>query len=293
MTRRSTKSGRSSRPPSQAEELDLESEVLARNCTLYDHADDRIWRLAVYDPVHGGRRFTNIGGRYVLDQIGRYAGCGPDTRAVELCCGMGDTCTYLAEQFGCRVLGFDLNANQIRRALERAATLPADVAARLTFLRKDARAWDDREAHDLVYCIESLMLVNDVPGVIGRAAGALRPRGSLLLAELTAGPACREEFLRRAWEMDGMIDLPSPAGYVDMLSVHGIEGVEVEDLTDRAVACFATIQRSLGTNRERLAESCPAEAIRGWTDAVAFYLEAFRARVFGYTFFSGRRRSSG
>ena len=92
-----------------------DAELLEKN-RIYDTAADDIWRRVVYDPVHDGWEFTNMGGRHVLDYVGRLAQASPGRRVVELCSGLGDTCRYLARVFDCEVTGIELNPRQIARA---------------------------------------------------------------------------------------------------------------------------------------------------------------------------------
>jgi sarcosine/dimethylglycine N-methyltransferase len=61
-----------------------EEEILLKN-QIYNHAADPLWRLAVYEPVHDGWEFTNMGGRQVLDFIGMQAGLDSGKEVLESC----------------------------------------------------------------------------------------------------------------------------------------------------------------------------------------------------------------
>ena len=107
-----------------------------KNREIYDHADDEIWRRAVYQPVHDGWHFANIGGRGFLDFIGVDAPLGPESHVLDLCCGSGAAACYLAERFGSAVTGLDINESQIERARQRAQGM-----SQLNFLQADVSAW--------------------------------------------------------------------------------------------------------------------------------------------------------
>ena len=51
----------------------VELRAALQNDVTYSHATSAIWQLAVYDTLHGGRRYANIGGRQLLEHLGSAA----------------------------------------------------------------------------------------------------------------------------------------------------------------------------------------------------------------------------
>lgn len=71
-------------------------------------------------------------------------------------CGDGEIAVRLAEA-GFRVRGIDTSPDMLRRANERAATLPKTVQSRLTFSHGDIASFDAGESFDAVCCHGVLM----------------------------------------------------------------------------------------------------------------------------------------
>src|SRR5215204_6664186 len=89
-----------------------------RKNKIYDHMAELVWRLVVYEPVHGGWEFVNIGGRNILNFIGQMAKDRGVRQGVEFCCGSGATCRYLAQNYDLQLTGIDINEKQIEFARE-------------------------------------------------------------------------------------------------------------------------------------------------------------------------------
>lgn len=230
------------------------AERLEKNHDLFDDAGNEIWRLTVYDPVHGGWGFLNIGGRAVLDHLGARAGLTRDSAVLELCCGLGDGCCYLASRFGCRVTGVDINARQLAHARRRAAARFPSLAGRVQFIHGDALTWRPGRRFDAVLGMDSLMYLPDRPSVLASARGALRPRGTLVLAEVLAGPNLDDAARHFMWDKEGVTGVPTPREQARMLEDAGFKRLAPLDLTPLAVACFETICRATREQADALVE---------------------------------------
>lgn len=130
-----------------------DAELLEKN-RIYDEAASSVWRTICYEPVHGGLEFTNMGGRAILDYVGMFAYDSESNRVLELCSGLGETCCYLAEMFGCQVTGIELNRHQIAHALAKAASDPR-IAPKVNFVEADIRHWTPEELFDVAFTLDS------------------------------------------------------------------------------------------------------------------------------------------
>ena len=213
-------------------------EIRRKNRELYDEADDPVWRLTVYGPVHGGRAFSNMGGSRLLDLVAAAANLGPGRSALELCSGLGDTCLYLAERFGCRVTGVEMNTGQVAGAEARRAAAAPEVAARVEHRLADVLEWQPEQTWDAVFALDSLALVEDLPAVLAKAGDCLAPGGKLCFGEIAAGPGLSDELRRFAWETDGMVNLPTASAYRSLVEAAGFERVVLADVTAFALDCF-------------------------------------------------------
>lgn len=262
-------------------------QILERNRLEYDDAADPYWRLTVYDAFHDGWWFANIGGRHVLDALGRFAGLGPGSRVLELCSGLADTCRYLASAFGCEVTGVEMNRYQVEQGRQRLEARDPQAAGRVRLLEGDVLEWRPDELYDAVCAFDSLMLLEDRRGALRTASAALRPGGRALFADVLAGPNFTPRVERHIWEEDGILNLPTPGQQRDLLLATGFVDVELLDLTSLGVACFDAMARASEAHRPVLVDAKGEERYESWLRNCRFYREAFGARALVYTRISG------
>ena len=264
-----------------------DAELLEKN-RIYDEAASALWRTVVYEPVHDGWEFTNMGGRAILDYVGEFAEASAGKRVLELCSGLGATCRYLAEKFDCHVTGIELNRHQIGHALQRVARDPW-LAEKVEFIESDIRQWNADQLFDVAFTLDSLMLVNSVEEILLKVHSALKPGGVVVLTEMTAGPNVTDELLSFIWRLDGMITVPPPLKYNRMLTAAGFSDIKVTDVTFLAQDCFQLMAGAVQAQKEKLLETIDATEIGNWEKLTEFYLDCFRNEQFSYSRITARR----
>jgi cyclopropane fatty-acyl-phospholipid synthase-like methyltransferase len=265
-------------------------EILALNHQEYDDANDPYWNLTVYQPFHAGWRFTNVGGRRVLDRLAHEAPLVAGSEVLELCSGMGDTCRYLAQQHGCHVTGVEMNARQYQQALATRASLDPELAARLRYVHADLLAWRPDDAFDAAYSIDALMFLDERDTALRTAHAALRPAALLLLGEVIAGPHLTPEVREFIWEEDGILKLPDADAQTRLLVDCGFTEVQHDDWSDMAERCFATMEVHSLEHRQVLVEAKGVERYERWLRNAGLYRAAFRTGALAYGVFSARRQ---
>jgi len=180
-----------------------EADLAAANHREYDRGVDPLLQLLVYGPVHGGWAFTNVGGHRVLDHLGARAALRSGSRVLELCCGLADTCRYLAIRYGCAVTGLELNHAQVEAARVR---LAADRIGgpRVRVVEADALAWTPDRGYDAVLTVDALMMIHAVDRALAAAFAALRPGGVLVLGEVVPFTTKEFDLLRFLAERSGL-----------------------------------------------------------------------------------------
>lgn len=263
-----------------------DADVAAKN-HIYDGAASALWQWLVYEPVHDGWAFANIGGAAALDAIARVAGLTPESRVLELCCGVGDTCRYLAERTGCAVVGVDINARQIAAAQQRLATR-RPARGHVELIHADVRSLDAGARFDLVYALDSLVLLPDLPGVLARARQLLRPGGWFAAAEVIAGSRLTPRFRQHVWDEDGFISLVTAPEYVALLGDAGFAGAAAASHRQEATRCFQMIWREAGRRREDIVAAYGPGAYHEWRRLSAIYVRAFREQWLSYVWLHAR-----
>ena len=250
---------------------------------VFNHADDLAWQLTVYDAVHEGWRFANIGGRHALDTFGRRAALDSRSIALELCCGMGDTCRYLAQRFGCRVSGIDVNQKEIAAARRSLSNHGGHVIAQVSFNRIDLRCWEPDCEYDLVYVIDSLMYLPNRSEIFEKARRSLVPGATLAIAELTAGRELDDDMRHFMWASDGIVDVPALSTQLDMLRDGGFIAIEAEDMTALAIETCEKICAACVRHRGVL-NATMSERRASWEQENNRYWQAFRDGTLCYAF---------
>lgn len=263
-------------------------EILERNRLEYDDAADPYWRLTVYDAVHGGWWLASIGGRAALDWIGGRTRLGPGAEALELGSGLGDTCRYLAERFGCRATGIEINPQQVEQARRRLERRAQELRERVRFVEGDVLAWRAPHPFQAVYAIDTLMLLEDRPAVLAAVRAALVPGGCAAFADVLAGPAITPAVRDFIWREDGILGLPTIDEQRGQLAAAGFEDVEIVDRTGLAVDCFARVEEASERHRAALVEAKGEDRFRSWIGNAVTYRRLFEERALVYALIAAR-----
>lgn len=253
------------------------SSLPSRN-TSYDNADNPLWRLLVYEPVHSGREFINIGGVRVLDAIASRLTPRSGLGLLEIGSGLGANCIYLCSTYGYDITGIDENPHQVSKARAR---LTGSPHLQLNFVEDDVLTWRPDRQYDCVYTLDSLMLIPGVSAVLHKAYDCLKDKGLLALTEMMAGPQLTEEFREYACEEDG-IHLFSLDEYSAMLADAGFSILDVTDLTQLAGDTFQLIHQTVCHRCKDVVEASNRKVYDNWLTLSRTYRDGFRARQYEY-----------
>ncbi len=106
---------------------------------------EEVERLGYYDFMgYMGVPFFNIGGFASIDRLAELCKITKETRILEVGCGTGANACYLAEKFGCTVVGIDLAEHMVEQATRRATEL--GLTDRVSFSVGDAYRLDFPDA---------------------------------------------------------------------------------------------------------------------------------------------------
>ena len=255
---------------------------------IYDTAAGALWHLAVYEPVHGGREFTNMAGAALLDSISAQFDLGAGDHVLELCSGTGEVCRYLATRRACTITGVELNSAQLRHARLKHRDLPTKVRKRVRYVQGDVTTWLPDRRSDLVIAVDSLALLSKPKLALGVAYEALLPGGHLAFADILAGPRLSPEVRAQTWEYDGIRPLPQPEDTAATIADLGFQDVRFADISNAAVACFRAISGALTSKRLAIESVCTAEEYRHWRESTEFYVDSFASGELTYWRYTAR-----
>ncbi len=253
---------------------------------VWSRADDPRFVLTVYEPLRQGWKIGSVGGLELLDYAGAYAGLGPEHHALEFGAGMGDACVYIATHFGAHVTGVEIVPEQIARARERHGSHKHNVELVLA----DILQWEPPRRYDAVYFLEVLALFHDYRALLEKLHGALRPGGALVMSDFVAGPGLRDEDRDFLWKEDGIVhNLPTQEERLAVLRDVGFQGLEVMDITAKALAQQERIREESERHQAAIVEGVGIDSWENWVECADVYGRFFAERKLLCTRVGARR----
>jgi len=169
------------------------------------------------------------GGLLLTEQLGILTGLGPDHRVLDVAAGTGSSAIFLAERFGCEVVGIDYGRESV--VMANAAAAEADLTNQVRFELGDAeRLPFDDHSFDAVICECAFCTFPDKKTAAFEIARVLRPGGRLGLSDLTRSGSLPTELegllawvacIADAQPVDRYVEYLSGAGLiVDQIETH-------------------------------------------------------------------------
>jgi len=138
-------------------------------------------RLLLGDSFHPG-------GLALTERLGQLLGLQPSQRVLDVATGKGTSAIFLAQHFGCEVVGVDYGLASVRAATNQAEK--AGVSQLVHFEQGDAeRLRFPAGSFDVVICECAFCIFSDKSAAATEFARVLRPGGRIGLSDLTrSGP---------------------------------------------------------------------------------------------------------
>ena len=167
------------------------------------------------------------GGLSLTHRVGELLDLKPGLRLLDIASGPGTSAIYLAQQFGCEVVGIDFGADTVTRA--NVSTAEAGLAHLVRFEQGDAeRLPFDAQTFDAVLCECAFCTFPNKPTAAREFARVLRPGGRLGLSDLTrSGPLPPELETLLAW-VACIADALPQTQYVATLEQAGFKVTTIE-----------------------------------------------------------------
>ncbi len=152
------------------------SEMLIKQCCATFYGSDAA-RFLLGDSFHPG-------GTQLTHELAQRMDLGTHSKVLDVASGRGTSALYLAETFGCEVVGLDLSEDNIRTA--QAAAQERGLTARATFMRGDAEHLPFQDAaFSAILCECAFCTFPNKATAAAEFFRVLAPGGRLGLTDLT------------------------------------------------------------------------------------------------------------
>ncbi len=208
--------------------------------------------------------------------VGRLRSVGRDV--LDVGCGHGATAVYLAQQYGCHVLGITISEKQARIASENA--VQARIGDQVTIIAEDAERFAFSTAQfDLVWTMESSEHFADKLSYFRNASRSLREGGELLLSAWTGSMSSIR--VREVAQRCLCPELWTRQQYEDAITDAGLRVRIAEDLSDRVVRTWEICsQRAKAAG---IATKLLPAAVREFVEGIGVILAAYCSGELTYT----------
>jgi len=168
------------------------------------------------------------GGTALTERLGAMLGLSPDSLVLDAASGNGTSAVFLAQRFGCRVVGVDLGAENVARANAEANRL--GLADRVRFEVGDAEHLPLIEsAVDAVICECAFCTFPDKRRAASEFSRVLKPGGRIGLSDITRTPGPSRELADLMAWVACVADAGPAAVYAARLTDAGFVNVAVEN----------------------------------------------------------------
>ncbi len=199
--------------------------------------DSELARALLGDSFHPG-------GLTLTRRLGELLQLHPGMLVLDAASGKGDSALFLAQQFGCDVVGVDLGPINIAEAVRKAEN--AGLTGRVRFLQGDVEAVAlPSDSFDCVICECAFCTFPDKTAAAGEFARVLRRGGRIGISDLTRnGPLLSELEGLLAW-IACIADALPAREYTAFLEAASFRGVQIENHDDVLLAMARDVQARL------------------------------------------------
>ncbi|HVH87797.1 MAG TPA: methyltransferase domain-containing protein [Terriglobales bacterium] len=184
------------------------------------------------------------GGLRLTERLGQLLQLDSDSQVLDLASGTGTSAMFIAQRFGCEVVGLDYGQHNVERANAEAAD--RGLSGRVRFERGDAESSPFPDSSfDAVVCECAFCTFPDKPKVAGELARVLRSGGGVGISDLTRAAELPKELAGLLAWIACIADAQPVGRYVDWLLGAGLTAQATESHDDVLIEMVRQIQAKL------------------------------------------------
>ncbi len=191
---------------------------------------------------------------------GQVPGLGADTRVIDLGSGYGGALRYLAREYGCSGIGFNLSERENERGRRQNAEQGLDDRVEIVDGNFEDVIYDDA-SFDVVWSQEAFLHSGDRRRVMEEVVRILRPGGTFIVSDPMQADDRSNEGLQPILDRLHLDTLGSPAFYRDTLRELGLEEVGFDQRGEMIAAHYGRVREVLVDEQDEVGRHVSSEYI--------------------------------
>lgn len=270
---------------SDAKPLSCAPDTVKQCCANLYESD--LAKLLLGDSFHpGGTRLT--------ERLGRLMQLSPESRVLDVAAGNGTSAVFLAERFGCEVVGIDYGQQNVQEANQQSKD--KGLEGRVCFEQADAERLPFPDASfDGIVCECAFCTFPNKPAAAQEFARVLRVGGQVGLSDLTRGAVLPEELNSLLSWITCIADAQPAERYAGFLSAAGLTVQQTEPHDEALIEMVNQVRMKLlgaeimvGLKKLDL----PAVDFRAAKETAKLALLAIQNGALGYTILTATKPSA-
>jgi sarcosine/dimethylglycine N-methyltransferase len=257
------------------------SEVVetARSYYNSDDADNFYFHVWGGEDIHIGlyesadESIATASRRTVERMAAQVNGLTPDSRVLDVGAGYGGAARYLAGTFGCRVTALNLSEKENERNRQMNQAQGLDHLIEVVDGSFESVPAPDA-SFDLVWSQDAILHSGQRERVISEIGRVLRPRGDLIFTDPMQADDCPHGVLQPVLDRIHLDSLGSIAFYRDAAARHGLEEVEIIEMTDNLITHYRQVRDVLAQERGALAGKVSEDYIDRMITGLGHWIQA-------------------
>lgn len=233
-----------------------------------------------------GETWLSTGGKQTTDVVLSRIQIKPGSKVLDMGSGIGGHSFYLAEKYGCRVLGIDLSRNMVAVAEDHLNRRP-HLQKLIEFELKDATKLSDLEENsfDVIYSRDMMLHIDDKANLFSNFYKWLKPGGQVIFTDYVRGDKKDYSSEFKAYVAQRQYHLLTVKEYYNIMQGAGFTDIASEDWT---IAFKDALERELNQLTTRKEEFLSLfsqkdfdDLFSGWTAKLKRVGDGDQAWVFG------------
>ena len=233
----------------------------------------------------------HFGGVEANDILAAKAGIAKQHRVLDVCSGMGGPARYLADRFGCEVVGLDYTRTRYLAAQRLTAMVHLEHLVSFEYGNALDMPFDAR-TFDVVIGQEAWCHVPVKPRLISESARVVKRGGAIAFTDILRHATLTDAEMERLRREMTFPSLETLDGYASLLKGQSCQMIARDDLSEQWAQILVKRLAMYRSLEDETVRKFGAEHFRKWDDTYAFFVELFGAGKLGGGRFVARRKAN-